>query len=97
MSDAVLPLLHLPAQDFGRRLEVWWPGEREWFAGRVTGYNANTRRHTIRYDDGDVERVYLPGEQYRCLPAAMHTPAVLGPVDNACEMPALATVHFALG
>lgn len=53
-------------QDFGRRIEVWWPAEQQWFAGFVTGYSSSTRRHTIKYDDGDVERTMLSAERYRC-------------------------------
>ena len=52
-------------QDYLRRLEVWWPEDEAWYAGRVTGFNASRQRHTIKYDDGEVERVFLPGERYR--------------------------------
>ncbi len=58
---AMLP----PLQDYLRRLEVWWADDEAWYAGRVTGYNASRQRHTIKYDDGEVERVFLPGERYR--------------------------------
>lgn len=54
-----------PAQDFGRRIDVWWPAERRYFRGTITGYNSGQQRHTVKYDDGDVGRVYLPAEKYR--------------------------------
>jgi homospermidine synthase len=38
-----------------RRVRVFWPEEGDFFAGLVTAHNAKTGRHTIRYDDGDVE------------------------------------------
>eukprot|EP00887_Chlorella_sp_A99_P007604 scaffold20.g7604.t1 len=54
-------------RDFGRRLEVWWPGEKRWYAGTVAGYAAAAQRHTVKYDDGDTRREYLPGERHRWL------------------------------
>ena len=54
-------------QDFGRRIDVWWPAERRYFRGTITGYNSGQQRHTVKYDDGDVGRLYLPAEKYRCM------------------------------
>lgn len=52
-------------QDFGRRIDVWWPAERRYFRGTITGYNSGQQRHTVKYDDGDIGRLYLPAEKYR--------------------------------
>lgn len=38
----------------GRRVEVYWDGEEEWFAGQVEGYDREAQTHRVRYDDGDV-------------------------------------------
>jgi hypothetical protein len=46
-------------RDWGRRLEVFWEGDGVYYRGTVTGYTASTGRHTVMYDDGDVERVKL--------------------------------------
>lgn len=54
-----------PPQDFGRRLDVWWPAERRYFRGTITAYSSSQQRHTVRYDDGDQGRVFLPAEKYR--------------------------------
>lgn len=54
-------------RDFGRRLDVWWPGDRRYFRGTITGYSSSQQRHTIKYDDGDQGRLYLPAEKYRCV------------------------------
>ena len=39
----------------GRRVRVYWPLERKFFAGVVTAFNARTGMHHIDYDDGDLE------------------------------------------
>ncbi|GAB4819069.1 hypothetical protein N2152v2_006115 [Parachlorella kessleri] len=66
-------------KDYLRRLEVWWADDEAWYAGRVTGYNASRQRHTIKYDDGEVERVFLAGERYRWLD---ETDQPVGPVHE---------------
>lgn len=60
------PPLSPSRQDFGKRIQVWWPSDQAWYAGFVTGYSAGSRRHTIKYDDGEVERICLAAERYRC-------------------------------
>ncbi|EFN54848.1 hypothetical protein CHLNCDRAFT_35816, partial [Chlorella variabilis] len=52
-------------RDFGRRVDVWWPAERRYYRGTVTAYSSAQQRHTVKYDDGDVGRVYLRAEKYR--------------------------------
>ena len=49
----------------GGRVEVWWEGERRWFAGVVEAYSSSTGKHRIRYDDGDETEEQLEG--YRVL------------------------------
>ena len=51
-------------RDFGKRVEVFWDGDSVFYRGTVTAYSAATRKHTILYDDNDVERV--------CLQVRMH-------------------------
>jgi len=46
-------------RDWGRRLEVFWEGDGVYYRGTVTGYSTSSGKHTIMYDDGDVERVKL--------------------------------------
>lgn len=46
-------------KDFGKRLEVFWDGDSVFYRGTVTAYSTTTRKHTILYDDNDVERVDL--------------------------------------
>lgn len=43
----------------GARLSVWWPLDEEWYSGSVTDFDPLRHRHTVSYDDGDVEIVAL--------------------------------------
>ena len=46
-------------KDFGKRLDVFWDGDSVVYRGTVTAYSTTTGKHTILYDDNDVERVNL--------------------------------------
>jgi hypothetical protein len=45
-----------------RRILVYWPKEKQWFAGRVTRVTADTAE--VRYDDGDTSVVEV-GDQWK--------------------------------
>ena len=51
--------------DVGRRLEVFWPDDDEWFAGTVTKYDPGSQKHFVDYDDGTSEDLVLSQEQAR--------------------------------
>lgn len=40
----------------GRRVLVYWPTEKTWYAGQIGRYDAQSRLHWIEYDDGDRYR-----------------------------------------
>jgi hypothetical protein len=70
-----------------RRVRVFWPEEDAWFAGFVGSYDWDTKKHTVYYDDGEVERIVLADEKVEWLepePAAdgsassPATPSLLG-------------------
>lgn len=50
----------------GKRIQVWWKQEKQWYRGKITGFNA-TGKHYITYDDGDKEWVDLNLEQWELL------------------------------
>lgn len=47
----------------GRRISVRWKSGR-YFSGTVTSYNAETKKHTVVYDDGDVREYNLATKTY---------------------------------
>ena len=57
-----------PGEDaVDRRVRVFWPEENAFFTGIVAAYNSKTGKHTINYDDGDVESVTLTKERMEWL------------------------------
>jgi len=54
----------LAAEVVGRRLRVYWPLDDAWYKGRVAAYDAASRRHRVKYDDGDEEEVDLGKEKF---------------------------------
>ena len=46
-------------KDWGRRLEVYWEGDGVFYRGTVTGYSVTSHKHSVLYDDGEMERVNL--------------------------------------
>ena len=47
----------------GHRVEVFWPEEKEFFEGVVTGYDAIKGTHTVGYVDGDEPDCFVLREQ----------------------------------
>ena len=45
----------------GRRIKVWWAGDKKWFKGTVTNWDISTGRKTLiyryklEYEDGDTK------------------------------------------
>jgi len=39
----------------GHRIEVYWPKEKQWYAGCIVSYDARQEKHRVMYDDGDKE------------------------------------------
>jgi hypothetical protein len=56
----------LPNDLIGKRVRVYWSGEKKWFDGLVT--KRNKRQHIVEYDDGDVKSERLLGYSQRIAP-----------------------------
>ncbi|KAK8510354.1 hypothetical protein V6N12_011725 [Hibiscus sabdariffa] len=44
---------------------VFWPLDADWYPGRVVGYNSETNRHHVEYEDGDKEYLMLSNEKLK--------------------------------
>jgi DNA mismatch repair protein MSH6 len=62
------------AEVVGRRLRVYWPLDDAWYKGKVESYNAGSRRHRVKYDDGDEEEVDLGKEKFEWATSEDSTP-----------------------
>ena len=62
-----------PQSLVGRRVKVWWPLDKAWYAGEVRRYDAESSRHVVYYFEDDEEesldfaqeevQVYVPNDQ----------------------------------
>uniref|UniRef100_A0A0E0E0P9 Tudor domain-containing protein n=1 Tax=Oryza meridionalis TaxID=40149 RepID=A0A0E0E0P9_9ORYZ len=48
----------------GKRIKVWWPLDKKFYEGVVESFDSSKRRHTVLYDDGDVEVLNLAKEKW---------------------------------
>ena len=46
----------------GTRVKVYWPGMAKWYVGKVFEYDDKDSKYTIKYKDGDVQRLNLKHE-----------------------------------
>ncbi|KAL4376625.1 hypothetical protein GQ457_02G042800 [Hibiscus cannabinus] len=44
---------------------VFWPLDADWYSGRVVGYNSETNRHNVEYEDGDMEDLMISNEKLK--------------------------------
>ncbi|XAR58191.1 Histone-lysine N-methyltransferase [Bertholletia excelsa] len=49
----------------GLQCKVYWPLDDDWYAGRVLGYNADTNRHHVLYEDGEEENIIFSNERIK--------------------------------
>lgn len=52
----------------GKKVKVYWPLDKAWYAGCVKSYNATLGQHVVLYDDGEEEHVALGNEKVEWLP-----------------------------
>ncbi|KAK4735677.1 hypothetical protein R3W88_009938 [Solanum pinnatisectum] len=51
----------------GTRIRVWWPLDEMFYEGAISGFDHVTKRHQIKYDDGETETLDLNKEQFEIL------------------------------
>ena len=60
----------------GARVEVLWPDDAVWYAGRVHDFDPVSGKHRVWYDDGEWEFVHLSEQEMRYLdPVPLAVPA----------------------
>ncbi len=52
----------------GHHIEVFWPEDKEFYPGKVVGYNDDSGSFEIHYDDDDREVLRLEDEKWRDVP-----------------------------
>jgi ribosomal protein L21E len=57
----------LPNDLLGKRVRVWWSGERQWFDGTITA--RKKKLHVVKYDDGEIKAERLMGFNKKVAPA----------------------------
>ncbi|XP_074591324.1 sister chromatid cohesion protein PDS5 homolog A-like isoform X2 [Curcuma longa] len=58
----------------GSRIKIWWPLDKRFYQGVVQSYDPENKKHTILYDDGDVELLLLSKEKWQIIDNS-HSPA----------------------
>lgn len=56
-------------------VEVYWPDDDKYYAGRVISFNKGTGKHRVKYTDGEIECLNLKKELWRPAGTTLATPA----------------------
>nr|CAB3504927.1 unnamed protein product [Digitaria exilis] len=54
-----------PNMFVGLACKVFWPLDDDWYKGTITLYNEATKKHSIKYDDGETEVLTLADERIK--------------------------------
>lgn len=54
-----------PQAFIGLACKVFWPLDDDWYKGSITGYKEVTKKHSVKYDDGEAEDLTLADERIR--------------------------------
>ncbi|WVZ63510.1 hypothetical protein U9M48_013135 [Paspalum notatum var. saurae] len=49
----------------GLACKIFWPLDDDWYKGSITGYNEATKKHSVKYDDGEAEDLSLADERIK--------------------------------
>ena len=73
--------------EIGERVEVYWPNEKKYFSGTIDKYGGKSNKHTINYDDGDVEILDFTKEKWPSLTNSTNFTALLGTLSELVPNP----------
>ncbi|XP_009790619.1 sister chromatid cohesion protein PDS5 homolog C-like isoform X2 [Nicotiana sylvestris] len=48
----------------GLKVKVWWPHDRSFYEGVISAFDSGKRKHTVSYDDGEIEVLNLRKERW---------------------------------
>ncbi|QDZ19417.1 hypothetical protein HOP50_02g19320 [Chloropicon primus] len=51
----------------GRKVAVYWRKPGQWFKGKIYSYTDKTKKHFVKYEDGDQQEVDLAREKFQFL------------------------------
>ncbi|KAK4422058.1 Histone-lysine N-methyltransferase ATX2 [Sesamum alatum] len=54
-----------PKKFIGLRCKVYWPLDATWYSGLIVGYNSETGRHHVKYEDEEEENLSLSNERIK--------------------------------
>ncbi|KAG8369538.1 hypothetical protein BUALT_Bualt14G0023900 [Buddleja alternifolia] len=54
-----------PKKFIGLQCKVYWPLDGSWYSGHVVGYDSDTGRHHVKYEDGEEENLILSNERIK--------------------------------
>ena len=68
--------------NIGDRIQVYWPRDCQWYTGEVTAFTPEgdgldeevAGKHTITYDDGEVQHYCLAKKKFRLILSFMDVP-----------------------
>ncbi|GLJ16335.1 hypothetical protein SUGI_0276270 [Cryptomeria japonica] len=68
----------------GHRIKVWWPLDKQFYEGIVQSYDSIQKKHTVLYDDGDVEVLRLQKERWELTDndLSLERPALVSPKSS---------------
>lgn len=75
-----------PEAFLGHQVDVLWPDDDMWYAGKIHDYDRLSGQHRIWYDDGEWEFVHLHEEELSYLVPVVFRPAKAASPANASEI-----------
>ncbi|GJN11688.1 hypothetical protein PR202_ga29898 [Eleusine coracana subsp. coracana] len=55
----------VPNAFVGLACKVFWPLDDDWYKGSITAYNEATKKHSVKYEDGESEELGLSDERIK--------------------------------